>query len=69
MFKSFFKKTDDSAEKNQPENTKTQLDSLQDSMTVLEKEEMVRVEGGKGGSKQFDQVFSWNSSCGGTIPQ
>ena len=69
MFPFFSKKTDDSANKDQPENAKSQLDTLQESMKVLEKEEMVRVEGGKSGSKQFDQVFNWNSSCGGTIPQ
>ncbi|MBK6930586.1 MAG: hypothetical protein IPH12_06815 [Saprospirales bacterium] len=69
MFPFFSKKTDDSTNKDQPENAKSQLDTLQESMKVLEKEEMVRVEGGKSGSKQFDQVFNWNSSCGGTIPQ
>ena len=69
MFPFFSKKTDDSTNKDQPENAKSQLDTLQESMKVLEKDEMVRVEGGKSGSKQFDQVFNWNSSCGGTIPQ
>ena len=69
MFPFFSKKTDESTEKNQQDNSKSQLDSLQESMTVLEKDEMVRVEGGKSGSKQFDQFFNWNSSCGGTIPQ
>lgn len=69
MFPFFSKKTDESTNKNQPENTKSQLDSIQESVTVLDKDEMVRVEGGKSGSKQFDQVFTWNSSCGGTIPQ
>lgn len=69
MFPFFSKKTDESTNKKQPENAKSQLDSLQDSMTVLDKDEMVRVEGGKSGSKQFDQIFNWNSSCGGTIPQ
>lgn len=69
MFPFFSKKTDETTSKNQPENTKSQLDSIQESVTVLDKEEMVRVEGGKSGSKQFDQVFTWNSSCGGTIPQ
>ena len=71
MFPFFSKKTNESSDnKNQPDNnTKSQLDKLQDSMTVLDKDEMVRVEGGKSGSKQFDQFFNWNSSCGGTIPQ
>lgn len=69
MFSFFSKKTDEPTEKPQPENAKSQLDSLQESMTILEKEEMVRVEGGKSGSKQFDQFFGWTSSCGGTIPQ
>ncbi len=69
MFPFFSKKTDESTNKNQPENTKSQLDTIQESVTVLDKDEMVRVEGGKSGSKQFDQVFTWNSSCGGTIPQ
>jgi hypothetical protein len=69
MFPFFSKKTNESTEKKQPEDAKSQLDSLQESMTVLEKDEMVRVEGGKSGSKQFDQFFNWNSSCGGTIPQ
>ncbi|TNE54675.1 MAG: hypothetical protein EP344_14055 [Bacteroidetes bacterium] len=69
MFSFFSKKTDESTNKDQPDNTKSQLDSIQESVTVLDKDEMVRVEGGKSGSKQFDQVFTWNSSCGGTIPQ
>lgn len=69
MFPFFSKKTNESTEKNQPDTAKSQLDALQDSMTILEKDEMVRVEGGKSGSKQFDQFFNWNSSCGGTIPQ
>ena len=69
MFPFFSKKTNEPTNKNQPADAKSQLDELQESMTVLEKEEMVRVEGGKSGSKQFDQFFNWNSSCGGTIPQ
>lgn len=69
MFSFFSKKTDESTNKDQPDNTKSQLDSIQETVTVLDKDEMVRVEGGKSGSKQFDQVFTWNSSCGGTIPQ
>lgn len=69
MFPFFSKKTNESTDKDQQDKSKSQLDSLQESMTVLEKDEMVRVEGGKSGSKQFDQFFNWNSSCGGTIPQ
>lgn len=69
MFKFFSKKTDESANKIQPDHTISNLETLQDSMTVLDKDEMIRVEGGKSGSKQFDQIFNWNSSCGGTIPQ
>ncbi|MBL7796631.1 MAG: hypothetical protein JNJ90_09025 [Saprospiraceae bacterium] len=66
---SFLKKTNEPAGKEQPDNTKSQLESIQESVKVLDKDEMVRVEGGKGGSKPFDQVFPWNSSCGSTIPQ
>lgn len=69
MFPFFSKKTNESSKKDQAENTKSQLDSLQQTMTVLEKDEMVRVEGGKSGSKAFSSVFNWNSSCGETIPQ
>ena len=69
MFSFFSKKTDDTNNKPQQEPVKSQIESIQDSMTVLEKDEMVRVEGGKSGSKAFSQVFNWNSSCGGTIPQ
>ncbi len=69
MFTFFSKKSEDTANKTQPDPAKSQLDAIQDSLTVLDKEEMVRVEGGKSGSKPFDQIFNWNSSCGGTIPQ
>lgn len=69
MFSIFSKKTNEPASKEQPDNSKSQLESIQESVKVLDKDEMVRVEGGKGGSKPFDQVFPWNSSCGSTIPQ
>lgn len=69
MFPFFPKKNDESTTKNQPDNTKSQLENLQQTMTVLDKDEMVRVEGGKSGSKPFSSVFNWNSSCGDTIPQ
>lgn len=69
MFSFLSKKTNEPAGKEQPDNTKSQLESIQESVKVLDKDEMVRVEGGKGGSKPFDQVFPWNSSCGSTIPQ
>ena len=69
MFPFFSKKNDESTTKNQPDNTKSQLENLQQTMTVLDKDEMVRVEGGKSGSKAFSSVFNWNSSCGETIPQ
>ena len=59
----------DSPRTGQPDNTKSQLENLQQTMTVLDKDEMVRVEGGKSGSKAFSSVFNWNSSCGETIPQ
>jgi hypothetical protein len=68
-FSFFSKKTNESTNKEQSDNTKKNLDDIQGSVQVLEKDEMIRVEGGKSGSKQFDQVFTWNSSCGGTIPQ
>lgn len=69
MLSFFSKKTTEPAPKEQPENKKSQLDKLQDSVQVLEKDEMIRVEGGKSTPKPFDQIFTWNSSCGGTIPQ
>lgn len=68
----FSKKTTEPAPKEQPENANTnnsQLDKLKDTFQVLENEEMIRLEGGKSTPKPFDQIFTWNSSCGGTIPQ
>ena len=69
MFPFFSKKNDESTHKTHPDNAKSQLENLQQTMTVLDKDEMVRVEGGKSGSKAFSSVFNWNSSCGETIPQ
>ncbi|MBK9335532.1 MAG: hypothetical protein IPM98_02645 [Lewinellaceae bacterium] len=69
MLSFFSKKTNESTSKERPDNTKKPFDDIQGTVQVLDKDEMIRVEGGKGGSKQFDQVFTWNSSCGGTIPQ
>ncbi len=68
---SFFNKKSNpqTPKEQQAENTKSQLDKAQENMQVLDKEEMLRVEGGKTTPKPFGQVFPWNSSFGGTIPQ
>ncbi|MEQ1744014.1 MAG: hypothetical protein ABMA02_01190 [Saprospiraceae bacterium] len=69
MFTFRSKKANEPAPKEQPDNGKSQLEVIQETVNVLRPDEMVRVEGGKGGTKPFDQVFPWNSSCGSTIPQ
>jgi len=69
MLSFFSKKTTEPTQKEKSDNTKTPLGELQETVQVLKPDEMIRVEGGKSSSKQFDQVFTWNSSCGGTIPQ
>ncbi len=70
MLSFFNKKSNNQAPKEQqPENTKSQLDKVPKDTQVLDKDEMLRVEGGKTTAKPFGEVFPWNSSFGGTIPQ
>ncbi len=70
MLSIFKKKTEKSAPEQQ-EGTKSSLDALQNDggLDVLNQERMNKLGGGKSGSKGFDDMFGWNSSCGDTIPQ
>jgi hypothetical protein len=70
MLSFFNKKSNNQTPKEQQSgDSKSQLDKVQENMQPLDKEEMLKVEGGKTTPKPFGQVFPWNSSFGGTIPQ
>ncbi|MCS6929046.1 MAG: hypothetical protein NZM43_06070 [Saprospiraceae bacterium] len=70
MLSFFNKKSNTSTSKDQqPENQKSRLDKVQETSQVLDKEDMRKVEGGKTSNKPIGQVFPWNSTFGGTIPQ
>jgi hypothetical protein len=63
------KKNDDPNHSGLPEDKKSSLDNLQSDLTVLDKKDMVKLEGGKTGSRSFTDMLGWTSSLGGTIPQ
>ncbi len=69
MLSFFNKKSNNQTPKEQQPESKSQLDKVQENMQVLDKDEMLKVEGGKTTSKPFGQTFPWNSTFGGTIPQ
>jgi hypothetical protein len=52
-----------------PDEKKPSLKDIKDGLTVLDKDEMVKLEGGKTGSRSFTDVLGWSSSLGETIPQ
>jgi hypothetical protein len=68
---SIFKKKTEKSTSEQQDGNKSSLDALQNDgdLQVLNEDRMNKVGGGKSGSKGFDDMFSWNSSCGDTIPQ
>lgn len=52
-----------------PEDKKRPLDELENDITVLKNEEMLKIEGGKTEPITFSDVLGWSSSLGGTIKQ
>jgi hypothetical protein len=36
---------------------------------VLDKSDLSELKGGRSSSRLFTRFFSWNSSCGGSVPQ
>ena len=63
------KKKTEKPEKSQQGGKKSALNSLQGDMNVLDNARMNKLGGGKSGSKTFEDLFDWNSSCSDTIPQ
>lgn len=65
----FFSKKKSDVAHGSAEEKKRPLEELQANLTVLDKKDMVKLEGGKTGSRSFTDVLGWTSSLGETIPQ
>lgn len=63
----FGKKKDNKADDEQ-DNKKSLLDDIEADLTVLDKDEMTKVEGGKTSSNSFGSLNDLRDSLGGTIP-
>ncbi len=63
----FGKKRDHHADDEQ-DNKKSKLDEIEADLTVLDKDEMNKVEGGKTSSNSFGSLSDLRDSLGGTIP-
>jgi hypothetical protein len=64
----FGKKKNDSSQEPQDEKRGGRLDKFQDELTVLHKDEMSKVEGGKSSNKSLSDLSDLSNSFGGTIP-
>ena len=69
MFPLFSRKKNDDDNLSGPEDKKRQLDDLQSDLTVLDKDDMMKLEGGQTGTRTFTDMLGWSSSLGETIPQ
>jgi hypothetical protein len=71
MFPFFGRKKNEEEEDHPHHDDKKQrpLDDLQSDLTVLDKDDMAKLEGGKTGTRSFPDILGWSSSLGETIPQ
>ena len=64
----FGKKKNESSRDAQDERKSSALDKFEEELTVLEKAEMSKVEGGKSSNKSLSDFSDLRNSLGGTIP-
>jgi hypothetical protein len=64
----FGKKKQDSGPEYQDEKMGSRLDKFQEELTVLEKDEMSKVEGGKSSIKSMSDLSDLSNSFGGPTP-
>ena len=54
----------------QQEAPKSQLDAFKkEDTTQLDTFDMIELKGGRQATKGIASIFSWNTSCGGALPQ
>lgn len=60
---------DPPAHDDKKQSPNSPLDDLQSNLTVLDRDDMHKLEGGKTGTRSFPDILGWSSSLGETIPQ
>lgn len=64
----FGKKKNDSSRDQLEQKKGSLLDKFEEELHVLEKDEMIRLEGGKSSNKSLSDYSDLRNSLGGTIP-
>jgi hypothetical protein len=69
MWNRFIKKDDQQKTKSTTvDSEKSRLDQLSNNTTVLDTDNMNRIEGGLSSNNAFSNKYDWNSSLGGNTP-